>query len=137
MKFDNAILELLNSDKRKGMVSHIFERQLVYFIENKYGWLMENHDQTLRRKAMRMQDFGIDLTRYKYDKAGSMLESPQFGMRDEGLEAFMVRGRVYRPVMDNSIGQGRISNFYPDDLKEEERAYSPYKKLKQDLIQWS
>jgi hypothetical protein len=39
--------------------------------------------------------------------------------------------------MDNSIGQGRISNFYPDDLKEEERAYSPYKKLKQDLIQWS
>jgi hypothetical protein len=136
MKFDNAVLELLNSDKRKRMVSHIFERQLVYFIENKYGWLMDNHDQTLRRKAMRMHYFEIDLTRYKCDKADSMLEIPQSGMRNEGLEAFMVRGKVYQPVMGNSIGQGRISNFYPEDQKDEERAYSPYKKLKHDLTQW-
>lgn len=48
----------------------------------------------------------------------------------------MVRGKVYQPVMKNSIGQGRISNFYPEDQKDEEMAYSPYKKFNQDLFQW-
>ena len=138
MKFGNEIFELLGSDKRKCILSHIFERQLLYFIENKYGWLMENHDQTLRRKAMRMQDLALELTRYKCDKPDSMLELSQigggFGRLGEVAEEFMVRGKVYRPVMGNSIGQGRISPFFHGDQKEKKgRVYSPYRRPKMDV----